>query len=330
MKHQSLFGPTNLRMALATVAGGVLILAITASPAWSATSPDLGTAASASVVAGTTVTNTGATVLSGNLDLYPGTSVTGFPPGVVHGTQNLGGPVGGVANVASNDVTAAYLQALSAPATAAMNTDLGGLSLSPGVYAATSGISLTGSVTLVGDASSVFIFQSVSTLTVAPGASVILSGGVQPCNVIWEVGSSATLGTTAAFVGNILALTSISMATGASLQGRALARNGGVTLDDNVITSSVCSAASGPTTTTTTSAATTTTVRAPTTTTTTTTSPAPVTTTTGRAIIAAPTTGGGPLAPPTKSPWPLIGLIAILSGALGAFRVVRRITAGRS
>ena len=308
------------QLALVAFSGGALTLALSAVPASAATSPDLGTAAAASVVAATTVTNTGATVLSGNLDLYPGTSVTGFPPGIVQGTQNVGGAVGGPANVAANDVTAAYLAALNAPATATMNTDLGGLSLSPGVYAASSGLSLTGTVTLVGSASSVFIFKSVSTLITGPGSSVVLSGGVQPCNIVWQVGSSATIGTTSAMVGNVLALTSISMATGATLQGRALARNGGVTLDGNTITSSVCSAATGGTTTTSAnSTATTTTSTSSTTTvpvsppTTTPIVGAGGATTTVPPLTSAPVTGGGPLS--GGSAWPWIGFSGILFGA---------------
>ncbi|HEY5438162.1 MAG TPA: ice-binding family protein, partial [Acidimicrobiales bacterium] len=262
------------RLGLVTLASGSLTLAFAASPAFAATAPTLGTAAAASVAAGTTVTNTGPTTMNGNLDLYPGTAVTGFPPGTVGGTQNVGGPTGGAANVASDSVTAAYLQVLAAPTTAVMNSDLGGQSLSPGVYSASSGMSLTGTVTLVGDANSVFIFQAVSTLTANSGSTVVLSGGVRACNVFWQVGSSATLGTTSSFVGTILALTSISMNTGATLQGRALARNGAVTLDDNTITTSTCSAVTPPVTTTTTASTTTTSAS----TTTTTSSPSVTTT----------------------------------------------------
>ena len=311
-------------------------MAFSASPAWSAaSSPSLGTADAASVFAATTVTNTGATTLSGNLDLYPGTSVTGFPPGIIGGTQNVAGPVGGPANVASNDVTAAYLQLLGAASTASVSSDLGGQSLSPGVYSSTSGLSLTGTVTLVGTASSVFIFQAVSTLITGPGSQVVLSGGVQACNVWWQIGSSATLGTTNAFVGNIMALTSISLGTGTSLNGRALARNGAVTLNGNAITTTPCAVA--PTTTTTVAATTTTTVAATTTTTvavTTTTTAAATTTTTTTTppLVAAPVTGGGPLNPGTSSPvGPIVGLLGVLlGGGLLTFEGLRRIRARRS
>lgn len=303
------------QVALVALSSGALTLAFTASPAWSAaTSPNLGTAAAASVFAATTVTSTGATSLSGNLDLYPGTSVTGFPPGMVLGTQNVGGPVGGPANVAANDVTAAYLAAMNTPATGVMNTDLGGQSLTPGVYAASSGLSLTGTLTLVGNASSVFIFQSVSTLITAPGSSIVLSGGVQPCNVVWQIGSSATIGSTSAMVGNVLALTSISMGTGATLQGRALAQTGGVTLNGNTITSTQCSAATGTTTTT---------VRA--TTTTTTAPPRGSTTTTVPPLTSPPVTGGGPLS--SGSPWPWLGFAGMLFG--GGLLTVEGLRRGR-
>ncbi len=341
----------SLRLGLSVFTIGVLTIAFGATPAWSATAPNLGTAAAASVVAGSTVTNTGSSTLSGNLDVYPGTAVTGFPPGLIGGTQNVGGPTGGPANVAANDVTTAYLQVLAAPTTAVMNSDLGGQSLSPGVYSASSGLSLTGTLTLVGDANSVFIFQAVSTLITSPGSRVVLSGGVQACNVDWQVGSSATIATTTSFVGNILALSSITMNTGATLDGRALARNGAVTLDDNTITSPTCNVSS-PTTSTTT-AGTTTTQVGPTSTTTTT--PTATTTTTGATglkskpesttttvagvgsntsttappLVGAPVTGGGPLRS-SGSPWPIVGLSCIgVGGALTLHARSRRVQSNR-
>ena len=346
MTHPIRIKSASLRLGLSVFTVGVLTLAFGASPAWSATAPNLGTAAAASVVAGSAVTNNGSSTLSGNLDLYPGTAVTGFPPGVVGGTQNIGGPTGGPANVAANDVTSAYLQVKAAPTTAVMNTDLGGQSLTPGVYSASSGMSLTGTLTLVGDASSVFIFQAVSTLITAPGSRVVLSGGVQACNVDWQVGSSATIGTTTSFVGNILALASISMNTGATLEGRALAQTGAVTLDDNTITSPTCNVSSPTTTTTagtttTTAVGTTTTSGVGTVTTTTTTtstgtksSPSKTTTTlsgigantstTAPPLVGAPITGGGPLRP--GSPWPIVGLVAMgCGGGLALYARSRRI-----
>lgn len=326
------------QIGLITLASSSLTLAFAASPAFAATAPSLGTAGAVSVAAGTTVTNTGSTTLSGNVNVYPGTAVTGFPPGNIGGTLNAGGPSGGVANVAANDVTSAYLQALNAPSTAALNSDLGGQSLVAGVYSASSGMSLTGSLTLVGDANSVFIFQAVSTLTVNPNSTVVLSGGVRACNVFWQVGSSATLDTASSFVGTVLALSSIVMKTGATLQGRALAQNGDVTLDDNTITTSTCSALP-PATTTTTTATTTTTTASPTTTTTvtspttTTTTKKPVThkrhvstTTTAPPLVGPPVTGGGPT-PSHGSLWLELAVAAggsvLLIGSGRRLRTVR-------
>jgi hypothetical protein len=363
MNHPRRFKSVPLRLGLSVFTVGVLTLAFGASPAWSATAPNLGTAAAASVVAGSAVTNTGSSTLSGNLDLYPGTAVTGFPPGLIGGSQNIGGPTGGPANVAANDVTSAYLEAQAAPTTAVMNTDLGGRSLTAGVYSASSTMSLTGTLTLVGDANSVFIFQTVSTLITSPGSRVVLSGGVQACNIYWQVGSSATIATTTQFVGNVLALASITMKTGATLEGRALARNGAVTLDDNTITSPTCNVASPATTTTSATptttkigvGATTTTTRSGTTTPTTKPGSTPPksspsnttttvvgrntsttgagiganTTTTAPPLVGAPVTGGGPLHP-TVSPWPIVGFLGMgFGGGLALFARPRQVKIAR-
>ena len=326
MKHQA---TSNSRWivngGLTALVAGAMVVAFSTTPAWSATSPSLGAAATASVVAGTTVTNTGTTTMSGDLDLFPGTSVTGLLPASVGGTINTGTLNPGVASAAMIANTAAYGVLAGAPVTGTANTDLNGLSFNPGVYAASSGLSLTGTVTLVGDANSVFIFKSVSTLITGPGSRVVLSGGVSPCNVWWQIGSSATLGTTTEFVGNILALTSISLSTGVTLQGRAMAQTGGVTLDSNII-NSTCSAV--PPTTTTTVAATTTTS---TTSTTSTTTPES-TTTTAPPIVGAPVTGGGPLSPTASgSSGSFLGYMGILlGGGLLGFEGLRRIRARRS
>ena len=324
MKHQAISNSRWLvNGGVSTLIAGAMMVAFSTTPAWSATSPNLGAASTASIVAGTTVTNTGTTTMTGDLDLFPGTSVTGLPPGSVGGTTNTGTVNPAVASAAMVASTAAYGVLAGAPVTGTANTDLNGLSFGPGVYAASSGLSLTGTVTLVGDANSVFIFKSVSTLITGPGSRVVLSGGVSPCNVWWQVGSSATLGTTTAFVGNILALTSISLATGVTLQGRAMAQTGGVTLDSNII-DSTCSAA--PPVTTTTVAATTTTSTTSTTTT------LPVSTTTTPPIVAAPVTGGGPLNPTTSgSTGSLVGYLGmVLGGGLLGFEGLRRIRARRS
>jgi uncharacterized repeat protein (TIGR01451 family) len=210
--------------------------------------PSLGTAQSFAVLGGSTVTNTGMTVVTGDLGVSPGSAVTGFPPGVV-----VGGTIhanDAVAMQAQNDVTTAY-NALAGMAcnTALTGQDLGGLTLTPGVYCFTSSAQLTGTLTLDAqcDPNAVFIFQIASTLTTASSSSVQIINGGQNCNVFWQVGSSATLGTGTAFVGNILALASITLTTGSSLSGRALARTGAVTMDTNAVSAPSCITAAAPT-----------------------------------------------------------------------------------
>jgi hypothetical protein len=147
-----------------------------------------------------------------------------------------------VASQAKGDLVTAYNDAAGRSSTATISADLAGRTLTPGVYTSASSLGLSGDLTLDarGDPNAVFVFQAGSTLTAGSASRVLLIGGAQPCNVFWQVGSSATIGTSSAFAGNILALTSISMTTGATLQGRALARNGAVTLDTNTITKATC------------------------------------------------------------------------------------------
>ena len=202
---------------------------------------DLGTANNFAVLAGSTVTSTGNTVVNGDLGLYPGTSVTGFSPGIVNGTMHV---ADAVAQQAQTDLIAAYNQAAGLPPTQVLTgTDLGGLTLTPGVYFFASSAQLTGKLTLdgAGLTDPVFVFQIGSTLTTASGSSVITindnNSSTPGISVFWQVGSSATLGTTTAFEGNILADQSITLNTGANvLDGRLLALNAAVTLDDNTIT----------------------------------------------------------------------------------------------
>ncbi len=206
----------------------------------------LGTATSFAVLAGQTVTNTGASVISGDLGVSPGTAVTGFPPGiVVNGTQHA---ADAVALQAQSDLTTAYNDAAGRTPATAVSTDLGGQTLAPGVYKAAGALGLTGTVTLDahGDSSAVFIFQVGSMLTTASNSTVNVIGSAQACNVFWQVGSSATLGTNTSFVGSVLALTSASVQTGTTVSGRVLARNGQVSLDTNTITRPGCAAAVTP------------------------------------------------------------------------------------
>jgi len=223
-------------------AAGAIALVIASQPALAQTVPvGLGTAASFAVLAGTTVTNTGPSTVSGDLGVSPGTAVTGFPPGTVSdGTIHS---ADGVAGDAQSDLTTAYNDAAGRSPTASVPGFIGaGQTLAPGVYKASSSLDVGGSLTLDGggDPNAVFIFQAPSTLITDSASSVILTNGAQACNVFWQVGSSATLGTNSAFTGSILALTSISVDTGDTIAGRALARNGAVTLDDDTITSPTC------------------------------------------------------------------------------------------
>jgi hypothetical protein len=224
-------------------AAGAIAVLIASLPAVAATAPvGLGTAGSFAVLGGTTVTNTGPSVISGDLGVSPGTAVTGFPPGIV--TSGTIHSADGVADGAQSDLTTAYNDAAGRSPTANVPAFIGaGQTLAPGVYKASSSLDVGGSLTLDagGDPNAVFIFQAPSTLITDSASSVILTNGAQACNVFWQVGSSATLGTNSAFTGSILALTSISVNTGDTVMGRALARNGAVTLDDDTITAPSCS-----------------------------------------------------------------------------------------
>ncbi|MBA3725358.1 MAG: DUF3494 domain-containing protein [Armatimonadetes bacterium] len=197
----------------------------------------LGTAESFAVLAGSRVTNTGPTVLFGDLGVWPGTEIKGFPPGIVENGEIHAGDA--VAQQAQADVTIAY-DVLEGEAFDEKLTgqDLGGMTLFAGVYHFSSSAFLTGTLTLdaQGDPNARFDFQIGSTLITASGSSVQVINSGDACNVYWQVGSSATVGTGTTFAGHILALTSITMETGSTiLEGSALARNGAVTLDDNTI-----------------------------------------------------------------------------------------------
>jgi hypothetical protein len=195
------------------------------------------------VLGGSTVTNTGPTVVNGNLGVGPGSAVTGFPPGIINGALHAGDAA---AAMAQSDLATVYnMLANTVCNTDLSGQDLGGLTLTPGTYCFSTSAQLTGTLTLdaQGNPNAVFLFKIGSTLTTASASSVLLINSASSCGVFWQVGSSATLGTGTALQGNIVALTSITLNTGANATGRLLARNGAVTLDSNQVT--VCSGGPG-------------------------------------------------------------------------------------
>jgi hypothetical protein len=193
----------------------------------------LGSAGKFAVLAATTVTSSGATTINGNLGVSPGNTVTGSP--IVNGTMHLGDPTAAQAQL---DLTTAYNDAAGRLGGASVSGNLGGLTKTPGLYTSTSSLEITsGDLTLdaQGDPNAVFIFQIPTTFITTVGRQVILAGGATWCHVFWQVGSSATFGTDSIIKGNILAYTSITLNGGASLEGRALAQNGAVALENNLI-----------------------------------------------------------------------------------------------
>jgi hypothetical protein len=236
----------------ATIAAGVTDLAgnalknnfvwsfttATSTSSCSQTAVALGSAANFAVLAGSGVTNTGPTnVTSGDLGVSPLNAVTGFPPGrVLTGMIHAGDST---AATAEGDLTTAYNNAQGltlCPIPVA--GDLGGQRLTPGLYKSTSSLAITGTLTLdaQGNANAVFIFQIASTLTTSSGAQIVLAGMAQDKNIFWAVGSSATLGTTSVFHGTVMAYQSITITTGVTLNGRALAQVAAVTMDTNTVT----------------------------------------------------------------------------------------------
>ena len=198
---------------------------------------DLGSAATFGVLGASTVTNTGNTVITGNLGVSPGTAITGFPPGIyTEGEFTDSDPV--AVNAQSDAHTAYNTAAGLTPTEVLTGQNLGGLTLGPGVYFFSSSAQLTGTLTLdaQGNPNAVFVFQIGSTLTTATGSAVAMINGGVPHNVFWQVGSSVTLGTATAFQGNIIADISVTATTGASVLGSLIAMTGAVTLDDNRIT----------------------------------------------------------------------------------------------
>lgn len=222
---------------------GIILLLVTISgapKAFAAEAPvDLGTAGSYSVLGAETVTNTGPSVLGSDLGVSPGSAITGFPPGFVGGALHAGDAPAAQAQL---DVGTAYDDAAGRALTESVAGDLGGTTKVAGVYKSTSTLSLTGTVTLDGqnDLGSVFIFQIASGLTTASNSTVALINGAQACNVFWQVGSDAILGTGTTFRGTVLASRAVSVGTGSSVEGRVFARTAQVSLDTNLFTTPGC------------------------------------------------------------------------------------------
>jgi len=250
----NLTGNTTYTATITTGAKDLAGNALASNFAWSfttaAASPGqapvaLGSASASAVLAGSAVTSTGGTTVNGDLGVSPGNTLTGAP--TVNGATHLGDSTSAQSQL---DLTTAYNDAAGRTVGAVTLTgNLGGQTLTPGLYKSTSSLEISsGDLTLdaQGDTNAVWIIQMASTLTTTTGRQVILSGGANAANIFWQVGSSATLGTTSVFKGNILALTSITVTTGAAVEGRLLARNGAVTLDANTITMASATTTTSP------------------------------------------------------------------------------------
>ena len=230
-----------MRTVFAVGFGALLSATAFVSTAGAAQAPvGLGTASSFAVLAGSGITNTGATTITGDVGTFPTTTETGFGSVTLYGANDAGNST---TQGAKNDLVTGYNDAAGRTPVGTIPTELGGSTLSGGVYNSAAGtFGLTGTLTLngQGDATTVFIFQAASTVITASSSNIVLENGAQACNVFWLVGSSETLGTNSKFVGTTLALTSITLNTGATVDGRELARNGAVTLDTNTITVPTC------------------------------------------------------------------------------------------
>ena len=239
---------TTLAIALVTILGSCKKSATSSStsPTSSTTIPlqttvqtpvSLSASSNLAILAGSAISNTGATVITGDIGLSPGTSVGGFPPGILNGTLHINDAI---ANQAKLDLTAAYNDAAGRTSTdiVTLSGNIGGLTLTPGLYKSTSTLAISsGDLTFdaKGNPNAVFIIQIASSLTTTSGRKVILSGGALASHIFWQVGSSATFGTTSVFKGTVLAMQSITFNTGASLDGKALARTGAVIMAGNTV-----------------------------------------------------------------------------------------------
>ncbi len=245
--HTKLYGPrfgSRAAARLGAIGVGLVALGLMLpGNARAATAVGLGTADSFALLAGSGVTNTGPSVINGDLGSSPTPAVTGFggaPNGTVNGSTHQ---ADATAAQAQGDLTTAYNNAAGQGPANTLATELGGQTLTPGVYNSQSGtFGITGTLTLnaKGNPNAVFIFKTASTLISASASRVRLVNGAQPCKLFWKVGSSATLGTTSSFAGNILSLQSISVNNGVTVEGRLLARNGAVTLINDTVTRTPC------------------------------------------------------------------------------------------
>lgn len=230
-----------------TLAMAVLITVMMVTPTGvsGATAPvNLATASTFGILANTTITNTGTSSVGGSaggdIGLYAGSSITGLSTLTISGTVHKSDAV---AMTAKADLSAAYDNAAGRTPFTTIESELGGKTLVPGVYTSTAGnFGLTGTLTLDGqnDANAVFIFQMTKTLITASASKIVMINGARVCNVFWQVGSSATLGTNSYFIGHILASTSVSANTGAAVYGSLHAKTGAVTLQSNKIMNIVC------------------------------------------------------------------------------------------
>jgi hypothetical protein len=194
------------------------------------------------VMGGSTITNTGSSVINGDIGLSPGTSITGFPPGTLTGTMHAGDSG---AATAQTQLTAAYNSAAGQTPVTTIPTELGGTTVLPGVYTAASGtFGITGTLTLnaQNNPDAIFVFKTATTLITATNSTVVLINGAQSCNIFWQVGSSATLGTTSHLEGSVLAAQSITDNGGSTINGRLLALNAAVTLNNTNVTKQLCAA----------------------------------------------------------------------------------------
>jgi hypothetical protein len=226
----------NMRRTVVPLSVAALLLLIFPTSALAATDPNLGTAGNYAVIAGTTITNTGPSWITGQMAVSPGSAITGFPgaDGATSGHQDVANAAAGQAVTDLGPPGGAYTTASGETPCTTVGVNLGGLTLGPGIYCQGT-LGITGGQTLTLTGGGVYIFQAGSTLITGNAARVLLTGGAQPCDIFWTVGSSATIAPATTFVGNIMAVTSIAMQTGATLNGRAMARGGAVTLDTNRI-----------------------------------------------------------------------------------------------